>query len=250
MYRGPPAGPEQTPGQSNERTRVARAEDGPRCVPSGPRGNHKPRNGTSPNAPAAKTPRPPPQGRGERRAQPQRTRRHTRAPGPKDQTRFLWLSRRDRRAGPGPLRWAGQLRLGAVGVRRPAAVRCRGGKRVPGRVQRHDVQGRVARAPSARQAGGGDRVRHLRLPGRGRAGRDGPAAAGGGGAGGGQVRDGLSRRAGRAARPAQRRFFGRDLRAAGFPVRAPRRRTWRARAAVNSARCSLSPGASTRLRQK
>ncbi|BCK69419.1 hypothetical protein Srufu_033720 [Streptomyces libani subsp. rufus] len=42
---------------------------------------------------------------------------------------------------------------------------------------------------------------------------------------GGQVRDGLSRRAGRAAPSAQRRFFGRDLRAAGLPVRAPRRRS-------------------------
>ncbi|WP_405840524.1 hypothetical protein OG528_21380 [Streptomyces platensis] len=63
----------------------------------------------------------------------------------------------------------------------------RGGGCVPGRVQHHDVPGRAARALRARQAGGGDRVRHLRLPGRGRAGRAGLGAAGGGGAGRGRA---------------------------------------------------------------
>ena len=73
MYRGPPAGPEHTPGYAISTYQMRRPRrGGPRCVPSGPRGNHEPRKppaptGTRESADGSATP---PQGRGELRDQP------------------------------------------------------------------------------------------------------------------------------------------------------------------------------------
>ncbi len=67
-------------------TRAARAEDGVPGVPSGPRGNHRPRKGASPTTQPADTAarrNNAPKGRGELRAQPQPTRRQTKDPAPR-----------------------------------------------------------------------------------------------------------------------------------------------------------------------
>jgi hypothetical protein len=65
-----------------------------------------------------------------------------------------------------PFPWPRHLRIGTVGAGRLDRVRSRLGRPVPRQLQRGRVPGVAAELPALRQAGGGERVRLLHLPGR------------------------------------------------------------------------------------